>query len=72
MLFNIPLNEFSDLVFKCKSLLYSNLDYVVLFVRRQTNKVAHSIAKVALSHPSPHTFQETSPTLYPLIFNEMQ
>jgi ribonuclease HI len=69
---NILSNEFGDLVFECKSLLYSNSDYVVSFVRRQANKVAHNIARVALSHPSPHTFQEASSTLYPLIFNEMQ
>jgi len=69
---NIPSNEFGDLVFECKSLLNSNLDYVVSFVWRQANKVAHNIARAALSHPNPHTFQEASSTLYPLIFNEMQ
>jgi hypothetical protein len=37
---NVPLNEFGDLVSECKSLLFSNSDYVVSFVRRQMNRVA--------------------------------
>ena len=41
---NVPLNEFGDPVFECKSLLFSNSDYVVSFVRRQSNRVTHSIA----------------------------
>jgi len=48
---NTPLNKFGDLVFQCKSLLLNNPDFVVPFVRRQANKVAHSIARAALSHP---------------------
>jgi len=69
---NITLNEFGDLVFECKSLLYSNPDYIMSSVRRQANKVAHNVARAALSHPSPHAFRDVSPTLYHLIFNEMQ
>jgi ribonuclease HI len=53
---NVPLNEFGDLVTEIKSLLSGNPDYVVSFVRRQTNRVAHSIARAALSHPSPIFF----------------
>jgi hypothetical protein len=53
---NVPCNEFSDLVSECKSLLSCNSDYVVSFIRRQANKVAHSIARAALSHPNPISF----------------
>jgi ribonuclease HI len=53
---NIPLNEFGNLVIQCKILLLNNPDFIVSFVRRQTNKVAYSIARVALSHPSPIYF----------------
>jgi ribonuclease HI len=59
---NTPLNEFWDLVFQCKNLLLNNPDFVVSFVRRQANKVAHSIARAALSHPSP-----MSSMMYPLL-----
>jgi len=52
-----PLNEFDDLVTEIKSLLCSNLECVVSFVGRQTNRVvARSIAKAVLSHPSPIFF----------------
>ena len=66
-----PINEFGDLVTQCRSLLLNRPDFVVSYVRRQTNRVAHSIARASLSHPSPHIFHHVTPTLYPLIFNEM-
>jgi ribonuclease HI len=69
---NTPLNEFGDLVLQCKNLLLNNSDFVVSFVRRQANKTAHSIARAALSHPSPHVFYDVPSTLYSLIMNEMQ
>jgi len=69
---NPPINEIGDLVSECKTLLLSNPDYVVSFVRKQANKVAHSIARATLSHPSPHVFREAPTTLYSLILNEMQ
>jgi len=47
---NVPLNEFGDLVTEIKSLLSGNPDYAVSFVRRQTNRVANSIARTVLSH----------------------
>jgi len=49
----VPLNEFGDLVFQCISLLLNRFDFVVSHVRRQTNRVAHCIARTSLSHPSP-------------------
>ena len=48
---NPPINEIGDLVFEGKTLLLNNSDYVVSFVRRQANKVAHNISRVVLSHP---------------------
>ncbi|XP_024636515.1 uncharacterized protein [Medicago truncatula] len=67
----IPINEFGDLVTHCRRLLLSRPDFVVSYVRRQANRVAHNIARASLSHPSPHIFHHVTPTLYPLIFNEM-
>lgn len=40
-----PINETGDLVSKRKTLLLSNSDYIVSFVMRQANKVAHGIAR---------------------------
>jgi len=48
---NLSLNEIGDLVSECKILLISKPDYVVSFVRRQANRIAHNIARAALSHP---------------------
>jgi ribonuclease HI len=68
---NIPENEFGDLIFQCKSLLLNRPDFVVSYVRRQANRVAHSIARASLCHPSPHIFNVVPSTLYSLIMNEM-
>jgi len=64
-------NEFGDLVSHCRSLLLSRNDFVVSYVRRQANKVAHSIARASLSNPSPNIFCDVLTTLYPFIMNEM-
>ena len=68
---NTSINEFSDLVTQCRSLLLNRPDFVVSYVRRQSNRFTHSIARASLSHPSPHIFHHVTCTLYPLIFNEM-
>jgi len=69
---NVSCNEFGDLVYECKSLLSTNFVYVVSFIRRQANMIAHSIARATLSHPNPHIFHDVSSTWYLLIINEMQ
>ena len=64
-------SELGDIISQCKSLIANNSDYVVLFVRRQANKVAHSIAKASLSNPSPYVCHDVPFNLYSLIMNEM-
>jgi hypothetical protein len=59
-----PLNEFGDFVIQCKNILSSNHDFVVLFVRRQVNKVVYSIARAALSHPRPFVFHVVPTIVY--------
>lgn len=66
-----PLNEFEDIISRCKTLLASHSNYSVTYVRRQANRVAHSIARASLSHPSPYLFHDVLDYLYPLIINEM-
>jgi len=68
---NIPQNEFGDLIFQCKSLLINRTDFVVLHIRRQTNKVAHNISRASFSNSSPHIFYIVPTTFYPLILNEI-
>jgi len=68
---NIPQNEFGDLISQCKSLLINKTDFVVSHIRRQANKVAHSISRASLSNSSPHISNIVPTTLYPLILNEM-
>jgi len=51
---NFPCNEFGNLVLECKSLLSSNLDYIVSFISREKNKVAQVIARATLSHHTPY------------------
>jgi hypothetical protein len=49
-------NEFEDIVTQCRALLSRNLDYLVSYIQRQPNKVAHSIARASLSHISPISY----------------
>ncbi|XP_024630723.1 uncharacterized protein [Medicago truncatula] len=66
-----PQNEFGDLIIQCRSFLNSNPDFVVSYIRRQANKVAHNIAIASLSHPSPHVFYHVTTTLYSTILDEI-
>ena len=62
---NPPLNEIGDFRnVKLSYFILSNPDYVVSFVRRQANSVAHNIARAALSNPSPHVFYNVPTSLY--------
>lgn len=64
-------NEFGELVSHCRSLLLSRNNFVVSYVRRQANKVAHSIAIASLFHYSLHIFYDVPINFYPLIMHEM-
>lgn len=63
-----PINEIDD----CKTLLLSNFDYIMSFVRRQANKVAHNIARATLSHPILHVLSDVPTSLYSMILNKIQ
>jgi ribonuclease HI len=68
---HLPQNELGDILSTCKGLLSIHTSFIVNYVRRQANEVAHSIARASLSNPSPHVFYDVSSHLYSLIFNEM-
>jgi ribonuclease HI len=67
----VPPNELGDIIHRCKDLLASHNGYVVRHIRRQANKVAHTITRAALSHPSPHIFIDVPDYLSSLLLNEM-
>jgi len=53
--------------------MLSNSDYVVSFIKRQTNKVAYITARAVLSHLNLHVFSDAPATLYSLILkNKVQ
>jgi len=52
----VPQNEIGDIITSCKHLMSVHNSYVVRHTRRQTNRVAHSIARASLSHPNPYIF----------------
>ena len=64
------INEFGDIVSQWKDILTTNTDFKVSYIRRQANRVAHTIARASLSQPSPHIFHIVPSTLYSLIMNE--
>ena len=66
-----PNNKFGDIISRCKDLLSSRNNFIVSYVRRHVNKVAHNICRASLSYPNPHIFHVVPYTLYPLFFNEM-
>jgi len=67
----VPLNEVGNIISSCRELLSFQSHFSVKFVRRQTNEVAHSIARASLSYPRPHIFNDVPSYLYHLIMNEM-
>jgi len=67
----VPHNETGDIISRCKDLLAARNNYTVRHIRRQANRVAHTIGRASLSHPSPHIFSDVPDYLYSLIINEM-
>jgi len=60
----VPHNEIGDIISRCQDLLSSHSQFIVSYVRRQANKVAHSIARASLSHPNPYIFDHVPSYLY--------
>jgi len=67
----VPNNEIGDILARCKDLLLSHNNFTVSHVKRQTNKVAHTLARASLSHHNPFIFHNIPSDLYSLIINEM-
>jgi len=66
-------SNFSAVINDCKRLLASDLiTFNVMFIRRQTNEVAHSFAVVASRHASFHIHIRIPSYISTIIMNEMQ
>lgn len=63
--------ELGDLIFSCSYLLRLNPHFKVHFVKRKTNKVAHSLARVAATTACSHIFSQLLDCISPFIINEM-
>jgi hypothetical protein len=63
--------EFSLIIAHIIHLLYSNSNFVVKFIKRQANMVAHTLARAAISWSSRRTFETLPICITPLLLNEM-
>ncbi|GAU19620.1 hypothetical protein TSUD_383140, partial [Trifolium subterraneum] len=65
-------SEFLSIVHDILNLMSSFINFEVKFVRRQTNLIAHTLARVANSWASFHRFENIPFCIERLVFNEMQ
>jgi ribonuclease HI len=63
--------EFSILISHINNLLYRNPNFVVKFIKRQSNMVAHSLARAAISWSCCRTFETLPLCIANLLINEM-
>jgi ribonuclease HI len=64
-------SEFSFLVGHINNLLHSSSNFMVEFVKRQANMVAHTLARAAISYARRCTFETLPRCITPLLLNEM-
>jgi len=66
-------SEFGFIITACKQLPVDRFQNShVEFSRRQANRVAHELAQVALSNPSPHVINDVPTCIWHILANEMQ
>jgi len=49
---SLYVNELESLLSTCTTLLSSNVSYTLAFIRRQSNRVVHSLAKASILNAS--------------------
>jgi ribonuclease HI len=69
---NLYVNELGSLLSTCRTLLASNASYTLAFIRRQANRVAHSLARASILHASPSIFYHPPYCIHSLIMDEMK
>jgi len=65
-------NELGSLLSNCRTLLLSNPSYVLTYIRRQANRVAHNLARASILHASPNIFFHPPYCIDSIIFDEMK
>jgi hypothetical protein len=68
---NIGVSEFSSIVSKIKCFLSLYSGFEVKPIRRQANRIAHTIARAALSWSRRHVFDLIPLCIHNLLSNEM-
>jgi hypothetical protein len=63
-------SEFSLLISNIKNVMSQNPNFVVKFIKRQANMVAHTIARAAISWPSRYIFESLPHCISSLLLNE--
>jgi hypothetical protein len=64
-------SEFGIIIDMCRSLLVTNNNWKVSYVRRQSNRVAHELAQATRFIASHQIYNFCPPCIEPLIMNEM-
>jgi ribonuclease HI len=64
-------SEFSMLISQINNCLSCNPNFVVKFIKRQANMVAHTLARVAISWSRRCIFESLPPCILTLMNNEM-
>lgn len=62
--------DFHYIISKCKDYLSNHTNSLVSFKRKQTNQVAHTLARASRFFTSIHIFHYISSCIVPLIMNE--
>jgi ribonuclease HI len=64
-------SEFSFLISQIDNILSCNPNFVVKFIKRQANMVAHTLARATISQPRRCTFDMLPHCILSLLINEM-
>jgi ribonuclease HI len=67
----IGVSEFSSIIHNIKCMLSLNTGFEVKSIRRQANRVAHTLARVTLSWSRSHVFDLIPLCIHNLLYNEM-
>jgi len=65
-------NELGSLLSNCRAFLFSNDTYVLAYVMRQANRVAHNLTRASILHASPSIFNHLPYRIDSIILDEIK
>jgi ribonuclease HI len=68
---HVGVSDFSFIVRQLNNVLLLNPNFMVMFVKRQTNIVAHTLVRAAISWPRRYTLDSLPLCISTLLHNEM-